>query len=284
MESTNGEKTSDLRECQAQVLVWNQILSYINSMSLKCAVELGIPDVIHDHGCPMTLPDLVSALGIPQARAGFLCRLMRMLTHSGFFALQTDQQPRDDGGEEEERPEVSEIIDKCRISFELSSSVVDVGGGTGLLARRIADTFTHLEVTVLDLPHVVCGLEGTKTLKFLAGDMFDSIPPADIILLKWILHDWNDEEGVKILKRCKDAITSNGKDGGKVIVIDIVLDEKENKACSEMGLLFDMMMMAVVTGRERRKKEWAKLFLDAGFRKYGITPLVGPRCLIEVYP
>ncbi|PKI69159.1 hypothetical protein CRG98_010426 [Punica granatum] len=318
MESTNGEKTSDLRECQAQVLVWNQTLSYINSMSLKCAVELGIPDVIHDHGCPMTLPDLVSALGIPQARAGFLCRLMRMLTHSGFFALQTDQQPRDDGGEEEERPEactlvanvvhpiivqtfnglskwfhsdspvtpfemqhgraywdhfarephynlimnecmasdtsllVSEIIDKCRISFELSSSVVDVGGGTGLLARRIADTFTHLEVTVLDLPHV------------------------------WILHDWNDEEGVKILKRCKDAITSNGKDGGKVIVIDIVLDEKENKACSEMGLLFDMMMMAVVTGRERRKKEWAKLFLDAGFRKYGITPLVGPRCLIEV--
>ncbi|XP_031393000.1 trans-resveratrol di-O-methyltransferase-like isoform X2 [Punica granatum] len=269
MELTNGEKTSDLRECQAQVLVWNQILSYINSMSLKCAVELGIPDVIHNHGRPMTLPDLVSALGIPQARAGFLHRLMRMLSHSGFFALQTEQPcvNRDKG---EEKPEgyvltppsqlllkgdrssksmhplvafvvhpiliqpfnglskwfhsdssgtpfemqhgrafweyiardpdfnlltnegmasdssvvVSEIMDKCRRSFEQSTSVVDVGGGTGLLARKIADTFPHLEVTVLDLPHVVCGLEGTKTLKFLAGDMFDSIPPADIILLK----------------------------------------------------------------------------------------------------
>ncbi|PKI56645.1 hypothetical protein CRG98_022957 [Punica granatum] len=337
MELTNGEKTSDLRECQAQVLVWNQILSYINSMSLKCAVELGIPDVIHNHGRPMTLPDLVSALGIPQARAGFLHRLMRMLSHSGFFALQTEQPcvNRDKG---EEKPEgyvltppsqlllkgdrssksmhplvafvvhpiliqpfnglskwfhsdssgtpfemqhgrafweyiardpdfnlltnegmasdssvvVSEIMDKCRRSFEQSTSVVDVGGGTGLLARKIADTFPHLEVTVLDLPHV------------------------------WILHDWNDEEGVKILKRCKNAVTSNGKDGGKVIVIDVVLDDQEDEACSEMGLLFDMMMMATLTGRERCKKEWAKLFLDAGFRKYGITPLVGPRCLIEV--
>ena len=53
---------------------------------------------------------------------------------------------------------------------------------------------------------------------------------------------------------------------------------------TEAKLFFDMLMMALVTGRERCEKEWEKLFLEAGFSRYKITPMFGLRSLIEVYP
>ncbi|XP_022986203.1 8-hydroxyquercetin 8-O-methyltransferase-like [Cucurbita maxima] len=70
---------------QSQAHVWNHVLKFMNSMALKCAVELGIPDVIHSHAQPMTLSDLVAALRIQPSKAQYLGRLMRLLVHSGFF-------------------------------------------------------------------------------------------------------------------------------------------------------------------------------------------------------
>ncbi|KAL6330508.1 hypothetical protein AAG906_040438 [Vitis piasezkii] len=57
-------------------------------------------------------------------------------------------------------------------------------GGTGTLAKAIANAFPHLNCIVLDLPHVVAGLQGSKNLNYFAGDMFEAIPPGDAILLK----------------------------------------------------------------------------------------------------
>ncbi|KAL0311165.1 UNVERIFIED_CONTAM: 8-hydroxyquercetin 8-O-methyltransferase [Sesamum angustifolium] len=103
--------------------------------------------------------------------------------------------------------------------------------------------------------------------------------------MQWILHDWNDEDCVKILKKCKEAIT--GKDMGdtKVMIIDMVLDVYggDDKAV-ETHLFFDIAMMSYINGKERTKKEWAKLFFDSGFTSYKITPAFGLRSFIEVYP
>jgi len=70
----------------AQAHIWNHIFNFISSMSLKCAIQLGIPDIIHSHGRAMTLSDLVEALSINKSK-GYDCiyRLMRILIHSGFF-------------------------------------------------------------------------------------------------------------------------------------------------------------------------------------------------------
>lgn len=100
--------------------------------------------------------------------------------------------------------------------------------------------------------------------------------------MQWILHDWSDEESVKILKRCKEAIASNGKTG-KVMIIEIVIGDEPEEA-QTTKLFYDMMIMGCLTGKERNGKEWAKLFREAGFSDYKITPLVGFRSLIEVYP
>ena len=107
-----------------------------------------------------------------------------------------------------------------------------------------------------------------------------------VITIIWqcILHDWSDEECVNILKRCKEAITSKGKEG-KVIIIDMVIyQEKDEHDVTTSKLHFDASMMVFVTGKERNKNGWEKLFLEASFSHYKIVSSFGMKSLIEVYP
>ena len=76
------------------------------------------------------------------------------------------------------------VIGDCKAVFEGMKSLVDVGGGTGAAAKIICETFPSLKCTVLDLPHVVANLGDSSNLTFVGGDMFESIPSADAILLK----------------------------------------------------------------------------------------------------
>ncbi|XP_015873350.3 trans-resveratrol di-O-methyltransferase [Ziziphus jujuba] len=351
---------------QAQSHLYKYMSSCTISMCLKCAVELGIPDIIHNHGRPIALPDLVTALEIHPSKTRFVYRLMSLLVHSGFFAatlpLDTNQEQGDHQKEEEAAydltpssrlllkdklpclsPFVLALLDPCLITpclfmgkwfkgdrgttpfesahgmqfweyadhnpaynslfneamacdsemlnlvikdckpvFQGLGSLVDVGGGTGKFARIITETFPQLKCTVLDRPHVVANLPDTQNLKFIAGDMFQSIPSADALLLKLTLHSYSDEECLKILKKCREAIPS---DGGKVIVIDIVINKNEDEhEVTETKLLIDVMRMSVATGRERSQRDWEKLFLGSGFSRYNIAPIFGLKSLIEVFP
>ncbi|KAM3339531.1 putative O-methyltransferase 3 [Capsicum galapagoense] len=165
--------------------------------------------------------------------------------------------------------------------FKGLTSLVDVGGGTGTVAMAITKKFPDMKCIVLDLPPVVANLQGSENLEFVAGDMFQKIPAANAVLLKSILHDWNDEECVKILKNCKDAITRSGK----VIIIDMVMENPELDDESFQAQLFiDMLMMVFLGSKERNKKEWEKLFFDAGFTSYKIILTLGLRSVIELYP
>ncbi|KAL0399787.1 UNVERIFIED_CONTAM: putative O-methyltransferase 3 [Sesamum radiatum] len=358
---SNGEQSSH-EFLDAQSHVWNCIFKFINSMSLKCAIELGIPDTIHKHGKPMTLARLINALDISKAKSRFVYRLMRILVHSEFFVKVkiSDDDEGDDGywltpasrlllrdeplsirpfiqvvmdpilvkpwdcmsewlandhhitvfemvhgttfwGNAERVPRLghlfneamacdSELVNRVVLRnakqvFEGFGSLVDVGGGTGATAKAVADAFPDMRCIVLDLPHVVAGLEGTKNLTYVGGDMLEAVPQADVVLLKWILHDWNDENCVKILKKCKDTIGSSKNKAGKLVVIDMVLNSSRgDEKAMEDQLFYDMAMMVYLNGRERTEEEWAKLFTDAGFNSYKIALELGVRSLIEVFP
>ncbi|RLM70322.1 5-pentadecatrienyl resorcinol O-methyltransferase-like [Panicum miliaceum] len=179
------------------------------------------------------------------------------------------------------------VLKECGEVFQGIDSLVDVGGGPyGSAAAAITTAFPRLKCSVLDLPHVVAqATPDDSSAQFIAGDMFESIPPANAIFLKWILHDWGDEECVKLLKRCKEAIPPRDA-GGKVIIIDMVLgsgpsssDEKHR----ETQVLFDLLMIAL-NGVERDEQEWKKIFFEAGFKDYRIIPVLGIRSIIELYP
>ncbi|KAG4382969.1 hypothetical protein AAZX31_14G186100 [Glycine max] len=86
MESHDEEHAAKL--LRAQTHIWNHIFSFINSMSLKCVVDLGIPDIIHNYGQPMPLSNLIASLPIHPSKTCFVHCLMRIMIHSGFFSQQ----------------------------------------------------------------------------------------------------------------------------------------------------------------------------------------------------
>ncbi|KAL8192184.1 hypothetical protein R6Q57_028046 [Mikania cordata] len=363
------EEANEVFEGQAHI--YRHILNYATSMSLGCALELGIPNIIHNHGNPITIQELVSKLDLPISKTLHLQRLMRLLIHSNFFSLTKlhDQEAHEDEKEgyvlttssklllnntsesSKNQPNLlpfanlildpafvtpwqflgkwfhgtestvfetahgvslweyanknpgfnglfndamasdsrmmSLVVKGCQEVFEGVESLVDVGGGTGLNAKILLEAFPHMTCTVFDLPHVVSDMIETKNLKYVGGDMFSSIPSANAIFFKNVLHNWSDDNVLKILKRCREAIRLAGDDGnkGKVIIIDMVVDEKHDRhEITETKMVFDVLMMVLVTGRERKEVEWEKLFLEAGFSRYKITPNFGLRSLIEVFP
>lgn len=87
------------------------------------------------------------------------------------------------------------------------------------------------------------------------------------------MHNWNDEDGIRILKRCR-----------KVIVIDTVIGNEKTEDLTETKLCNDVIMMTL-TGKERSLMQWEKLILTAQFSHYKITPILGSvNSVIEVYP
>ncbi|CAL9090912.1 unnamed protein product [Musa textilis] len=343
---------------QAHARIWKHALSYTRSMCLKCAIELGIADVIHSHGKPITLSQLETELRIPPARSSCFRRLMRLLVHLEYFSqisesesektlfgltamsalimkekvegispllllmldqallspwqsvgrwLKGDEAPtpfevahgKDIFEVTKQNPEfnsllqagmasdarlvVQVLIRECGDVFRGLRSLVDVGGGTGTMAMAIAEAYPQLKCTVFDLPHVVAPLVGSRKVEVVGGDMFESIPPADAVLLKWVLHDWSDAECVRILQRCKEAIPSK-EEGGKVVIVEMVLNVDDSlPELSETQLLFDLYMMANTSGKQRSEAEWGKLFKSAGFSDYTLKPLLDLRSVIEVY-
>ncbi|GJM89062.1 hypothetical protein PR202_ga05658 [Eleusine coracana subsp. coracana] len=175
------------------------------------------------------------------------------------------------------------IIKECSDVFHGISSLIDVAGGLGGASQAISKAFPHVECSVLDLPHVVASAPAGTDVKYIAGDMFQSIPPANAVFLKWVMHDWGDAECVKILRNCKKAIPPRDQ-GGKVVIFDMVVGAgKSDPKHRETQVLFDLFIM-FIDGAERDEQGWKKIIYEAGFSDYKIIPVVGVRSIIEVYP
>lgn len=247
-------KVNDL--LQAHANVYNTHFGFVNSMALLSATQLGIPDIINQHGGAISLSDLTAAIKAPPSKAFAVARLMRLLVLNGIFSttsgaagetiytmtpsarLLTKDHPMSMSpfvlmqGEpllmnpqrlfpewlrreepttpfemehgfsiyDGHRPEFSHdfneamasdsrlfmdgFVQQCQGLLEGVRSVVDVGGGTGISAKILADAFPEMKVTVLDLPHVVADSPKFPGIEFVGGDMFDSIPSGDAVLFK----------------------------------------------------------------------------------------------------
>jgi hypothetical protein len=100
--------------------------------------------------------------------------------------------------------------------------------------------------------------------------------------LQWVLHDWNDEECIQILKNCKEAIQS---DKGKVIIVEAVVGEEKGDKLEFVRLMLDMVMMSHTdAGKERTSKEWGYVLKEAGFSSYAIKPIRAVQSVIVASP
>jgi O-methyltransferase domain/Dimerisation domain len=172
--------------------------------------------------------------------------------------------------------EVARIVDTSTTKL-----AVDIGGAGGTLIHTLLMANSQLHGIVLDLPDVVPSATAAASAlgladrsKALAGDFFTDVPEADIYLLKHILHDWNDEQCVCILERCRHAM----RPGGRVIVIEALLGK-----IGEPGLVacWDLNMMVMLPGRERTLAEYCALLKQAGFRLDKSSPIRPPMAVIQ---
>ena len=104
----------------------------------------------------------------------------------------------------------------------------------------------------------------------------------DICACQLVLHFWSDKDCINILTQCKKAIPSR-EVGGKVIIMDIVVDSSSGPLF-ETQMLMDMVMMVCTRGRQRDENDWSAIFMEAGFSDYKIVKKLGARGVIEVYP
>eukprot|EP00253_Pinus_taeda_P036093 PITA_36093 len=153
--------------------------------------------------------------------------------------------------------------------FQSMKTLVDVGGGMGSALSIIVKEHPHIHGINLDLPHVIATAPPVTGVEHMEGNMFEHIPSADAVMMKWILHDWEDEECVKLLRRCYEATPTNGK----VIVVEAVVEEDQSML-RRLGLLYDITMMIYTTrGKERSEEEYKGLFQRSGFASYRIIKL-----------
>ncbi|KAJ8452952.1 hypothetical protein Cgig2_014715 [Carnegiea gigantea] len=350
-EAINGEYNEE-EDAQAAVNIWKYVFGFTEMAVVKCAIELGIAEVLERNGGSMTISELSSSLGCPQP---YLCRIMRFLSHRKIFkqtkttqgTLSYTQTPLsrqltrmnsfillesslvmlapwlslsncvrggignnapfhlahgedvwsyaanhpshskliNDAMACDSRVTVPLIIKGCPSLFDGVSTVVDVGGGDGTTLSMLVKAFPWIRGINYDLPHVVSNpsIPISDRIEHVGGDMFDNIPKADVVFLKWVLHDWDDEECIQILNKCKEAIIK--EKAGKVIIVEAVIEEETEDKLEDARLMLDMVMMAHTTnGKERTLKEWSHIVDKAGFNHINVKPIQAVQSVIEVYP
>ncbi len=150
--------------------------------------------------------------------------------------------------------------------------VVDVAGGNGAFLAAILAHHPVIRGVLFDQPHVVSGsgpiLEAagvTDRCEVVGGSFFDDVPGGgDAYILKAILHDWEDEDCLRILHTCRRAMA----DGAALLVVEQELGPANGNSASKFS---DLNMLASPGGRERTPEAYAALFAAAGFRFVGVT-------------
>nr|BDC79579.1 5-O-methylthujaplicatin/4-O-demethylyatein/ pluviatolide O-methyltransferase [Thujopsis dolabrata var. hondae] len=179
---------------------------------------------------------------------------------------------------------MSSVVKIYEEGFNNITSLVDVGGGVGSALSIIVENYKHIRGINFDLPHVVSAAPPIAGVEHVSGDMFEHIPPANAVFLKCVLHDWNDDDCVRVLKKCYKAIPENGK----VIIVDALIGERKRDDDGEnflrsVGLAFDMEMMVFSNGgKERSLMEFKQIFSKAGFKSHTIFKLPSLQAIIEI--
>jgi DNA-binding MarR family transcriptional regulator len=166
--------------------------------------------------------------------------------------------------------------------FGAARCVVDVGGGLGTLLVEVLARFPALRGVLVDRPAVIAQAERALEyvpergrIELYPADFFERLPAtADVYVLKHVLHNWDDERALQLLRNCADSLP----DDGKVIIVDGYLLPGGRRDATR---LLDLEMFVLCgAGRERRKPEFRRLLHRAGLKLLRSQALAGTTCMI----
>jgi ubiquinone/menaquinone biosynthesis C-methylase UbiE len=169
--------------------------------------------------------------------------------------------------------------------FSTIRTLVDVGGGSGALLTAILTAHPQLRGVLYDLPHVIAGAPPRLTAAgvvarcdTVAGDFFTAVPEGgDSYLLKHVLHDWDDDHCITILKNCRRVMPSDGR----LLLVEVIIPPNNEP---HYGNYLNLMMLVLLTGRERTEAEYQKLFEATGFALSRVVATASEVSIIEGRP
>lgn len=168
--------------------------------------------------------------------------------------------------------------------FSGIGSIVDVGGGHGLLLATILTRYPGMRGTLYDRPQVIDGAKSGPLPALLdrctltSGDMFASVPAgADAYIMKYIIHDWPDELCLKILRACRRGVIPSGK----LLIVDSVIKPGNEL---DWGKVLDLEMLMFPGGRERTEAQFSDLLAASGWRVNRVIPTACPLSIVEAFP
>lgn len=173
----------------------------------------------------------------------------------------------------------------ARYDFSAIKKIVDVGGGHAGLITSVLNTNPGMKGVLFDSPQVVEGAQPriaaaglSDRCEIVAGDFFAAVPAGgDGYILKWIIHDWNEDRATIILRNCRSAITNDGR----LMVIEAVIPAGGEP---HFAKFIDLNMLVMTGGRERTEEEFRRLFDASGFRLMRIVATESPFSVIEGAP
>jgi hypothetical protein len=168
--------------------------------------------------------------------------------------------------------------------FSPFHTLVDIAGGHGYVICEILRKYPNLHGILFDLEHVVgggehriCELALENRCRTVAGDFFESVPEGgDAYMMKFIIHDWDDEKALTILHNCRQALKNESH--GMLLLLEAVMPPPGEPHFSK---ILDLEMLVLLGGRERTEEEFRKLLTAAGFRLTRIVPTRSSLSVIE---
>jgi hypothetical protein len=165
----------------------------------------------------------------------------------------------------------SRIAALSDFSWDGVETVVDVGGGNGTLVIGLLEQHPQLRGVVFDLPEVAADASVQVAEASLSdrcsieeGSFFERVPPGgDVYVLAKVLHDWDDDHALKILQRVRESAGA----GTRLLILDSVVTSDES---SRQTKVLDLVMLALVNGRERTSDQWSQLLERGGWEATSI--------------
>jgi hypothetical protein len=158
--------------------------------------------------------------------------------------------------------------------FQRFRSLLDVGGAQGHVLLNILRRHPGIKGALFELPRTAeaarqfLAANGLADCEVIAGNFLEAVPPGfDAYFIKSVLHDWDDEKSVRILRHIRDAMPEHGR----VLVTEIVVEP--GKPVGHPHRLIDLEMMVTFGGKERTADEFRRLLEEAGLKLEGITPI-----------
>jgi len=165
-------------------------------------------------------------------------------------------------------------------NFSQAKTIADIAGGHGILLAKVLQKNPLAKGVLFEQPQVLEGNilveEGVADrTELVSGNFFNEIPVvADIYLMKFIIHDWNDEQSITILGN----LAKSAPKGAKVLLVETVVEEDDN--APSLSKIMDLNMLVMTGGKERTPSEYAALFEKTGFRLEKVYP-TAPLQIVE---